>query len=261
MATIPGSVTSKEQLSERNEALKQISSGALKFFAFLKFSTEDSELHPPTCKQHIWQQIMFQAVKQAAKLSHNYPTLRLMHGLVSYTPMEIVSFHMDAAYKSTQFSKEELTFLRKLRLEHFLCDVPWGIVHAVRAVEAVNTLDEDTLQVTLKGEVLPLFSKNWRDLFLKIFHLASKDQGENGNWELHDLFPSLKTMQKGQTTVKVGDCQMAGAKRPLRLLSSFFCLNVSGQYSITIHFAKLVLAALNGEKVDWPLEFFDELKA
>lgn len=78
---------------------------------------------------------------------------------------------------------------------------------------------------------------------------------------MHELFPSLSTIQEGQSSVKVGDCQAAGSKRPLRLLNSFFCLNTSSQYSITIHFAKLVLAALNGEKVDWPLEFFDELKA
>ena len=259
MATADECIRHKD--SQQGEVWKHIESGALKALATIGFSTENSKLYPPICKQHIWQQVLVRASLQAAKLLQNYPTLKLMHGLVSYTPMEIVSFHMDAAYKSTQFSKEELTFLRKLRLEHFLCDVPWGIVHAVRALEAVNTLDEDTLQVTLKGEVMPLFSENWRALFLKVFQLASKDQGENGNWALHDLFPSLKTMQKGQTTVKVGDCQMAGAKRPLRLLSSFFCLNVSSQYSITIHFAKLVLAALNGEKVDWPLQFFDELKA
>jgi hypothetical protein len=75
------------------------------------------------------------------------------------------------------------------------------------------------------------------------------------------LFPSLETIQKGQKNVKVGDCKVAGSKRPLRLLSSFFCLNTSGQYSISIHFARLVLAALNGENVDWPLEFLDEFKA
>ena len=68
-------------------------------------------------------------------------------------------------------------------------------------------------------------------------------------------------MQKGQATVKIGDCQISGSKKPLRLLSSFFCLNTASQYSITIHFAKLVVAAVNGQAVDWPLEFFDEFKA
>lgn len=128
-------------------------------------------------------------------------------------------------------------------------------------MEAINTLQEDTLQVTLKGEVLPLYSENWRALFLKLFHLTPKGDGEGERLQLHELFPSLRTIQEGQTSVKVGDSQVAGSKRPLRLLSSFFCLNTSNQYSITIHFASLVLATLNGEKVDWPLEFFDEFKA
>ena len=251
----------KHTNSQQGEAWKHIESGALKALTSIGFSTENSKLYPPTCKQHIWQQVLVQASLQAAKLLQNYPTLKLMHGLVSYTPMESFTFHMDAAYKSTQFSKEELIFLRKLRLEEFLCNVPWGVVHPVRATEAITTLQEETLKVSLKGEILPLFSENWRELFHNIFHLSPKGEGEGKVRQLHELFPSLKVLQKGQVTVKVSDCQMPGSKRPLRLLSSFFCLNTTSQYSITIHFAKLVLAAVNGQAVDWPLEFFDEFKA
>ena len=254
-------VSTRKQVSKQREVLSLIKSSALEAFASIRFSTEDAELYPPLCKQHLWQQILRLAVARAANLIQDSPTFKLMHGLVPYTPMESFAFHMDAAYKSTQFSKEELTFLRKLRLEQFLCNVPWGVVHPARAAEAINTLQEDTLQVTLKGEVLPLFSENWRDLFFKIFHLTPKGVDEGEKLQLHELFPSLETIQEGQSSVKVGDCQAAGSRRPLRLLSSFFCLNTSSQYSVTIHFAKLVLAALNGEKVDWPLEFFDEFKA
>ena len=247
--------------SKQGEVLSLIESGALRALASVRFNTEDKELYPPLCKQHLWQQVLRQAVASAAKLVQESPTFKLMHGLLPYTPMESFNFNVDAAFKSTQFSKEELTFLRKLRLERFLCEVPWGVTHPVRAAEAINTLQEDTLQVTLKGEELPLFSENWRALFLKLFHLTPKGEGEGGKLQMQDLFPSLETIQDGQKSVKVGDCQVAGSKRPLRLLSSFFCLNTSSQYSISIHFANLVLAALNGEKVDWPLEFFDELKA
>ena len=238
-----------------------VEANALKALAKIKFSTEDRNLYPPLCKLHIWRQALLQAVAGAAELSQDSPSIKLMHGLLPYEPMESITFSMDAAYKSTQFSKEELGFLRKLRLESFLCNVPWGVVHAVRAMEAIDTLHEDTLQVTLKGEVMPLFSENWRELFIKIFHLAPRGEGQKGEkLQLQDLFPSLETIQEGQKNVKVGDCRVPGSKRPLRLLSSFFCLNTSGQYSISIHFAKLVLAALNGEKVDWPLEFLDEFK-
>ena len=260
MAITTEEVSTRKLSSKRSEALRLIGSGALKALASIKFSTEDSKLHPPTCKQHIWQQVLVQAIIQAAQLLQDYPTLKLTHGLLPCPPMEALTFHMDAAYRSTQFGKEELTFLRKLRLEQFLCQVPWGVVHPVRAMEAINSLQENTLQVTLKGETLPLFSENWRALFLKIFHLSPKGHSQGETWELHELFPSLKTMQKGQVAVKISDCQIAGSKKPLRLLNSFFCLNTASQYSITIHFAKLVLAAMNGQAVDWPLEFFDEFK-
>lgn len=178
-ATI-NSVSTEKQLSHQGEAWNLIRTGVLKALATIRFSTEDSELYPPLCKQHIWQQALFQAVKQAAKLVKDFPTFKLMHRLVTYTPMESFSFNLDAAFKSIQFSKEELTFLRKIRLENFLCEVPWGVMHPVRAAEAINTLQEDTLQVTLKGELLPLFSENWRDLFLKLFRLTpkGKDKGE-----------------------------------------------------------------------------------
>ena len=128
-------------------------------------------------------------------------------------------------------------------------------------MEAIDSLQENTLQVTLKGEDLPLFFENWRELFRKVFHLSAKEYTQGENWELHELFPSLKTMQKGQVTVKISDCQISGSKKPLRLLSSFFCLNTASPYSITFHFAKLEVAAVNGQAVDWPLEFFDEFKA
>ena len=261
MALNPEEASAGKLSSKQSEVLSLIETCALKVFTSIRFNTEDKELYPPLCKQHLWQQVLRLAVTRAAKLVQDSPTFKLMHGLLPYTPMESFNFNVDAAFKSTQFSKEELTFLRKLRLERFLCEVPWGVTHPVRAAEAINTLQEDTLQVTLKGEELPLFSDNWRSLFLKIFHLAPKGEGEGGKLQMQDLFPSLETIQDGQKSVKVGDCQLAGSKRPLRLLSSFFCLNTSSQYSISIHFANLVLAALNGEKVDWPLEFFDELKA
>ena len=183
------------QRAQFNETWEVVESGALKALAKIKFSTEDSELYPPLCKQHVWQQVLLQAVNQAARLLKDFPSFRLMHGLVSYTPMEAITFSMDAAYKSTQFSKEELVFLRKLRLEDFLCNVPWGVVHTVRAMEAIDTLEEDTMQVTLKGEVMPLFSANWRELFLKVFHLTPRGEGDRGeNLQLQDLFPSLETV-------------------------------------------------------------------
>ena len=127
----------------------------------------------------------------------------------------------------------------------------------VKASEAINSLQKHTLTVTLKGEELPLFSEDWRNLFGKILQLSPKTQGGEGKWTLHELFFSLKTILKGQTIVKVGDCQAVGSKRPVQLLSSFLCLNTTKQYNVTIHFVELVLEALNGHAMDWPLEYHD----
>lgn len=259
MATAKGSAE-KRELPQR-KLWHNIEEASLQALATIKFSTEDNYLYPSLCKQHLWQHALFKGVSATAKLEQGFPLIQLMHGAVACELMDSFSFHMDAAFRSTQFSKEELTFLRKIRLEHFLCEVPWGVLHTERAAEVVNTLQEDTMTVTLKGEVLPLFSEDWRNLFGKIFQLSPKTHSEAGKWTLHELFPSLKAVQKGQTTVKIADCQAAGSKRPLRLLSSFFCLNTTNQYNITIHFAELVLATLNGQAVDWPLEFLDEFKA
>ena len=240
------------------EALQQgkiwstLQQSSLLALASVKFSTEDTKLYPPLCKQHIWQQVLAKAVITRTQ------TIREEAAPVE---MEGITFSTDVAYRAMQFTKEELVFLRKIRLEQFLCSMPWEVLHAAYAAEAVNTLQEATLTITLKEVQVQLIPTNWEDLFVKIFKLSPKHAGSGEQWELHELFPSLKTIPKGQNAVKVGDCQILGAKRPLRLLSSLFCLNTTNQYSISIPFAKHILAALNGQEVNWPLEFYEELRA
>ena len=41
----------------------------------------------------------------------------------------------------------------------------------------------------------------------------------------------------------------------LRPLSTFFCLNSTHQSHITVAFIEVLLAAMNGQEVDWPQEF------
>jgi hypothetical protein len=95
MATITDSVTSEKRIPEQSEALSLVESGALKALTSIGFSTEDKKLHPPICKQHIWQQILVQAVTQAVRFLKDFPNLKLMHSLVSYTPMESITFSME----------------------------------------------------------------------------------------------------------------------------------------------------------------------
>ena len=258
---------STSQGSAEDSSLQQpklwhnIEKASLQALATVKFSTETTELYPPLCKQHIWQKVLVKAVIESAQTQKTSFTIPLMHGVMAYTPMDSFTLGVDAAFRGTQFNQEELAFLRKLRLDSFICDVPWGVLHAALAAEAITTTHEDTLQVTIKGEQVSLFTKNWRGVFLKVFKLNVRHEGGGEKWTLQELFPSLTTMQKGQLIVKVGDCRAVGSKKPLRLLSSLFCLNTTSQYSISISFAKQVLAALNGQEVDWPLEFYEEFKA
>ena len=74
------------------------------------------------------------------------------------------------------------------------------------------------------------------------------------------MFPSLKATSNGQETVKVTDCTYPGAKKPFRVLSSLFCLNTTGHDHISIPFAELILAVLNGNTIDWVEEFHQELQ-
>lgn len=57
--------------------------------------------------------------------------------------------------------------------------------------------------------------------------------------------------------MRISECQHPGARRPLRLLSSFFY--PTHQNHITILFVEFVVATLNGQKVDWPEEFYHEI--
>ena len=259
MTTSQGSA--EERSLPQPQLWQSIEKASIQALATIKFSTETTELYPPLCKQHIWQKVLVKAVIASAQAQETLFQIPLMHGVIPYTPMDSFTLGVDAAFKSTQFNQEELLFLRQLRLEQFLCDVPWGVLHAARAAEAITTAQEDTLKVTIKGENISIFSSNWRSLFSKVFKLNIKQEGGGEKWTLQELFPSLSARQKGQLIVKVGDCQAVGSKKPLRLLSSLFCLNTTGQYSISITFAKKVLAALNGQEVDWPLEFYEEFKA
>ena len=258
MTTSQGSA--EDRSLPQPELWQSIEKASIQALATVKFSTETTELYPLLCKQHIWQKVLVNAVIKSARIQKTLFTIPLMHGIMPYTPMDSFTLGVDAAFRGTQFNQEELAFLRKLRLDSFICDVPWGVLHAALAAEAITTTQEDTLQVTLKGEKVSLFTKNWRGVFLKVFKLNVRQEGGGEKWKLQELFPSLTTMQKGQLIVKVGDCRALGSKKPLRLLSSLFCLNTTSQYSISISFAKQVLAALNGQEVDWPLEFYEEFK-
>lgn len=98
---------------------------SLKALATIRFSIEDIGLYPPLCKQHIWQKVLAKVVAESSQTQETSVKIQLMHGEVCYAPMDSFTLGVDATFLGTQFNQEELMFLRKLRLEQFLCDVPW----------------------------------------------------------------------------------------------------------------------------------------
>lgn len=112
---------------------------------------------------------------------------------------------------------------------------------------------------TVQGKMIPLLASEWRAQMRETFELTNRKGASTKQWELSELFPSLKTTTANQKTVKMMDCSYPGAKKPLRIWSSLFCLNTTGQNHISIPFAKLILGALNGQAVDWPEEFNQKL--
>lgn len=140
--------------------------------------------------------LKMEAVAKNSQIQETLFKIPLMHREVSYTPVDFFSLNVDATFRVThsEFNHEELAFLRKLQLEQFLCDVPWGVLHMARAAEAINTIQEDTLKVIIKREHVPIYSKNWKSLFLIVFKLPTKRERGGEKWELKELFPSLKTI-------------------------------------------------------------------
>lgn len=155
---------------------------------------------------------------------------------------------------------EEVQFLRQVNSEGFILRLPWGVLHEALIREALANLQEDTMLTTVREKAIPLIAADWRTQFREVFELTKRKVRANTQWKLCELFPSLKAPTEGQETVKVTDCAYPGAQKPLRILSSLFCLNTVGQNHLAISFAELILAALNGHAVDWPKELYHELR-
>ena len=166
---------------------------------------------------------------------------------------------MDTLLKHHQFSLEEVKFLKNVNLDGFVTRVTWGVLHEELVREAGENLQVQFMLTTVQEHTFPLLAPKWRDHMQDVFEITSHKGSSNKQWELSDLFPSLKTTTSNQDMVKVSDCTYPGAKTPFKILSFLFCLNTTAQNYISIPFAELLLAALNGHQVDWPEEFYQRL--
>ena len=169
-------------------------------------------------------------------------------------------FVVDVVLKHPQFTLEEAKFLKQINLDGFVNRVTWGVLHEGLVREALTNLEEPTMMTTVQGKTFPLLAPDWKTQVRDTFEITHRKVVAAKQWEISELFPSLKTAGDAQETVKVTDCTYPGAKKPLRILSSLFCLNTTGHNHISISFAELILAALNGSTIDWVEEFHQELR-
>ena len=244
------------RLDKQGMFWKNFQALCLQGFGSVHWSVSEFQWYPQFCKFHICQVLLYKAVTEI-KESSFVESMKRKQG--EEEPQRYL-FVVDALLRNHDFSLEEVQFLRQINLEGFVIRITWGVLHEALVREALANLQEETMLTTVQEKEIPLIATDWRTQFRDVFELTNRKVKASTQWKLFELFPSLKTAAEGRETVKVTDCTYPGAKKPLRILSSLFCLNTAGQNHIAIPFAELILAALNGQAVDWPEEFYHSLR-
>lgn len=246
--------TFQPKLDRKGEFWKAIQTTSLQALTHVRWNPGESHWCFQNCKLHTFQAVFTRALSELKASSEVLDKMK--RGPELATP-ELYAFNTDAAIKY-QLTPGEREFLRKLHLEEFVVSNSWGVLHTKLVTEAIASVDPKTWVTTVKGENVPLISKNWRKQFQRVFNLSRKEaMPVTTKWQLTDLFPTVK--DNPQETMRISDCQHSAARRPLRLLSSFFCLNPFHHNHITMSIVEFVVAALNGQEVDWPQELYHEI--
>ena len=245
--------TYQPQLDETGTFWNKVQAACLHAFSNVHWHSGESHWYFSACKNHTIQAVLRKALsEEAIELASTMKRGPEAGQEVLY------AFSIDPALKY-QLTPGERDFLKKLNLEDFISSNSWGVLHSQLVTEAIAALELDTFLTTVKGEKVQLIAQDWREQFKRTFHLTKKEvQPVTKQWQLTELFPTLKANPESDT-VRISDCQHPGARRPLRLLSSIFCLNPTHQNHITLAFVEMIVAALNGQEADWPQEFYHEI--
>jgi hypothetical protein len=233
------------QQYEQRMFWKNLKAKCLQGCTSVYWNTSELQWQPSLCKFHTCQELLGAAVTSIEEADFTEEMKRKPED-----EPERYLFVVDALLRHQEFTIEEVKFLRQINLEGFVIRVTWGVLHEALIREALGNLQKETMLTTVREKAIPLIAADWRTQFREIFELTKRKVKAGTQWKLCEMFPSLKTATEGQVTVKVSDCEYPGAKKPLRMLSSLFCLNTVGQNYIAITFAKLILAAVNGQAVD-----------
>lgn len=245
----------KPQLTEQQMFWKNLQDICLQTFTSVCWSTTHSRWYPRLCKWHISQGLLCKAASEVQ--GADWANMKRKQG--EEQPERYI-FIVDAILRNHQFTLEEVKFLKQINLDGFVTRVSWRVLHEALIREALINLEEPTMMTTVQGVTFPLLASDWRAQLQDTFEFTTRKTTATKHLEVTDFFPSLKNAAEGQETVKVSDCTFPGAKKPLRILSSLFCLNTTSQNHISISFAELILAALNGHNIDWAGEFYQEFR-
>ena len=177
------------ELDETGEFWKKVQTTCLQAFSRVRWNSGELHSYSPTCKSHTFQAVLKRALSEEGI---NLELAELMKRGPEGKHVELYAFSIDTALKY-QLTMEESDFLKKLHLEDFITLVSWGVLHTQLVTEAIAAYEPDTLRTTVKGESVPIISKNWRRQFQHVFHLTRKEpQSVTTKWQLADLFPTLK---------------------------------------------------------------------
>lgn len=244
----------KSQLDKQGMFWKNLQAKCLRGLVSVRWSTREQQWYPLFCKLHTFQNLLCQAV-----LNNKESTFADMKRKQGEEQPAKYIFVVDTVVKHHEFTLEETKFLKQVNFDGFINRVTWKVIHETLVREAIANLEVSTMMTTVQGKTIPLLATNWKTQLRDIFEFSNRKVASAKKWELTELFPSLKAAAQGQETVKVTDCTYPGAQKPLRILSSLFCLNTTGHDHISIPFAELILAALNGNTIDWVAELHQEL--
>ena len=82
-----------------------------------------------------------------------------------------IIFSTDMAAMDYEPTREEETFLQLIGLDRFITRVTWEIINVQVIQKVINNLNINTMETTLNGHIIPIFSKDWRHKMKAVFYL------------------------------------------------------------------------------------------
>ena len=165
-----------------------------------------------------------------------------------------ITFGVETAAVKPHFRPGEITTLETLGLDMFFVRVTWENVNAAVVAEVLDNMEPEGLGSMVNEKKFNIFPEDMREYMKTLFCLVPYKRVIGLNEEklqITSLFTKAKEAGK-KTMVKISDCSHDELKKPLKLINSLMLMRLNSQ-TIPLSFIKIIVRALNGERVDWPL--------